>query len=931
MYTCYTIQSYASSSFGARKQRRLKAPSPDSCVVSKISRNLKPVYMRNAVYGMQDLDDDSDEDINVILRSIRPVKHSIDANRASSANIIEAPQKKIQPAEVAIQRHNVPDIQETYDVESSACSSSDMPHIGQDPHSSASASAARAGLVPQSGFSSAARAPARKRSASASPRNVRAAFQSFKHFLQLAERCNADEGLRLASLVAASMPPPAATFRCLHRAMDITSTGRVEVRAAPAASDDVTQHQVSARIFALMLQDTQRMAPSAAASAALAPSSAAASNGTSAFLAAGGQGTLPSTSPLHSSAASGYQLTPPRDASQESASPVGASTTLSYCSDSSALVALHDSSADGVGGVARGGGAVSALQLQDAAPALFPCCMQCSQQVPLDKRAPLECGHVVCHTCVQSIVAEAVQGGGTQGLQCLLADCGKRWLPQHITPCLPPAAAAAYEQCMIQEALGGGGGSSQGGGELFVTCPHEGCGHRMLMEQQSLANARSAANSAILAGTRNSNGSAISFAALLHKELHRLRCAGCSNSFCTKCNAAPYHLGRTCEQHAVFQCAAKCRFCGEALDAGAADGGGAADVCSSDECKQRWADACKHTLPCGHACGGVHNELVHLPCLQLQCIEAAGAGTVQRDTPPAIGRPRRGRNRASAEEGKKQAALQSLLSLAPPISNGDDYCTICYVEGLSAAPSVQLLCGHVLHWQCVQKKINGSWSGARITFGFLNCPQCQQLMKHPLLDALPEYQDAMSVKVSLEEKALQRLKFENLEKAPEIIKAGGQFFNKPLEYAMHRFAYYPCFKCKKPYFGGMRACGAPAAVGADGSFKREELVCGSCRPDAKGVSTCSTHGKEFVQRKCRFCCSPAVWFCWGTTSFCEPCHFTHNKTGLAGKPQSSFKQCKGASSCSLRMKHPPNGGTEEFSMGCGICGTEQKVASGGGF
>jgi E3 ubiquitin-protein ligase MYCBP2 len=276
-----------------------------------------------------------------------------------------------------------------------------------------------------------------------------------------------------------------------------------------------------------------------------------------------------------------------------------------------------------------------------------------------------------------------------------------------------------------------------------------------------------------------------------------------------------------------------------------------------------------------------------------------------------------------------KAALNSLYDLPPPSSNADDYCTICYVEGLSAAPSVQLMCGHVLHLHCVLQKVNGSWSGARITFGFLNCPQCQALMQHPMLTRDTTFSTALKLKTSLEGKALQRLKFENLHKAPEIVKPGGQFFQSPLAYAMHRFAYYPCFKCNKPYFGGMRACGAPAAVGADGSFDKSELVCGACRPPAQGAGDCAQHGANFVQRKCRFCCSPAVWFCWGKTSFCDACHSKHNKVGLVSKPQSYFKQCSGPRACPLGMAHPPNGGQDEFNMGCGLCGASKVV--GGAF
>ena len=99
---------------------------------------------------------------------------------------------------------------------------------------------------------------------------------------------------------------------------------------------------------------------------------------------------------------------------------------------------------------------------------------------------------------------------------------------------------------------------------------------------------------------------------------------------------------------------------------------------------------------------------------------------------------------------------------------------------------------------------------------------------------------------------------------------GSKYYQNPLGYALDRFAFYKCYKCKNAYFGGMRACGA--AGGGDGAFEEKNLVCGSCSAGNVGVARCKTHGKNFIEFKCKFCCSVAVWFCFGTTHFCEPCH-----------------------------------------------------------
>ena len=48
------------------------------------------------------------------------------------------------------------------------------------------------------------------------------------------------------------------------------------------------------------------------------------------------------------------------------------------------------------------------------------------------------------------------------------------------------------------------------------------------------------------------------------------------------------------------------------------------------------------------------------------------------------------------------------------------------------------------------------------------------------------------------------------------------------EYAMHKFAYYICFKCQQPYFGGQRSCEVAAGVGEERAFVKEEMICGGC-------------------------------------------------------------------------------------------------------
>ena len=74
------------------------------------------------------------------------------------------------------------------------------------------------------------------------------------------------------------------------------------------------------------------------------------------------------------------------------------------------------------------------------------------------------------------------------------------------------------------------------------------------------------------------------------------------------------------------------------------------------------------------------------------------------------------------------------------------------------------------------------------------------------------------------------------------------------------YCYYLCFKCKQPYFGGAKDCNR-AMENEKMEFKPEELVCANCC-DVEKVENCNKHGKDYIEFKCKFCCSLAVWFCW---------------------------------------------------------------------
>ncbi|XP_065449177.1 E3 ubiquitin-protein ligase MYCBP2 isoform X27 [Chrysemys picta bellii] len=317
-----------------------------------------------------------------------------------------------------------------------------------------------------------------------------------------------------------------------------------------------------------------------------------------------------------------------------------------------------------------------------------------------------------------------------------------------------------------------------------------------------------------------------------------------------------------------------CRFCGCRSGTELSAVG---SVCSDADCQEYAKIACSKTHPCGHPCGGVKNEEHCLPCLH-GC-------------------------------DKNSTALKQ---------DADDMCMICFTEALSAAPAIQLDCSHVFHLQCCRRVLENRWLGPRITFGFMSCPICKNKINHTvlkdLLDPIKElYED-------VRRKALMRLEYEGLHKSEAITTPGVRFYNDPASYAMNRYAYYVCYKCKKAYFGGEARCDAEAGQGDD--YDPRELICGACS-DVSRAQMCPKHGTDFLEYKCRYCCSVAVFFCFGTTHFCNACHDDFQRMTSITKEELPHcpagpkgKQLEGTE-CPLHVVHPPTG--EEFALGCGVC------------
>jgi len=475
------------------------------------------------------------------------------------------------------------------------------------------------------------------------------------------------------------------------------------------------------------------------------------------------------------------------------------------------------------------------------------------------------CKHKVCGSCGKNKILEGIanQKWSYQPLTCPIENCENN-LPPTIVNCFGLGKALQEKLEKMQEMF------NMSKTEGLVKCPAETCGFTFVGEPGKVIKGQI---------ERGRNNLPLNETALNHKAKHRFRCPQCKSNFCGQCSESPYHLGDTCETFKMWKQSKKCRFCHATIDPQKIHHKpnwqfpGWDNVCHLEECQKRRDQSCGKVHRCGHVCIGIRDEKRCPPCFHPDCAPKGG-------------------------------------------SNQEDFCSICWTEDWTAAPCVQLECKHVVHYHCLMKKLEKRWPAARLVFNYMTCGECKKPIKHPeLRNILNSHED---LKRKVERMALDQLKREGFDNDKRIHEKGGKYYNNRELFAMDRLAYYVCFKCKKPYYGGMRKCDAQDID----KWNKEHLVCGGCRMGSN-KKTCKIHGTDFIMWKCKFCCSRGSWFCWGNTHFCDDCH-KRQESGdyLNRKPMSAHPKCKGIESgnpldCPLKIKHPANG--NNFCLGCNVC------------
>ena len=150
-----------------------------------------------------------------------------------------------------------------------------------------------------------------------------------------------------------------------------------------------------------------------------------------------------------------------------------------------------------------------------------------------------------------------------------------------------------------------------------------------------------------------------------------------------------------------------CRYCEEIITAGtkaaSVPAPALANVCNKPACQAKVVTACRKSLPCGHACGGVQGEDHCLPCMTEGCADQQMDGN----------------------------ELCMLCCTCMQVVVSDRNMRVCNIwfgtvtDNLKYAPVIKLSCDHVVHLHCAKRQLEAKWPTPQITFGFLGCAMCR--------------------------------------------------------------------------------------------------------------------------------------------------------------------------------------------------------------
>lgn len=136
---------------------------------------------------------------------------------------------------------------------------------------------------------------------------------------------------------------------------------------------------------------------------------------------------------------------------------------------------------------------------------------------------------------------------------------------------------------------------------------------------------------------------------------------------------------------------------------------------------------------------------------------------------------------------------------------------------------MQLECGHLMHVLCLLKRVELKWNGPRVHFSYKDCPSCKMPIDgsyHIKMNRL--LQEGMELEYDILLKSIEHGRLEGIDKDQNLKDPNDLYYDDYEGYAMDKLAFYICYKCNEPYYGGLRECGQELEVNAN--FKKNDYV-----------------------------------------------------------------------------------------------------------
>ena len=201
-------------------------------------------------------------------------------------------------------------------------------------------------------------------------------------------------------------------------------------------------------------------------------------------------------------------------------------------------------------------------------------------------------------------------------------------------------------------------------------------------------------------------------------------------------------------------------------------------------------------------------------------------------------------------------------------SMADTVCPVC-LDAVGAG-DLALGCSHVYHEACLSAQLSaGRARTGLIDYQFLECGLCRSDISIPSLG--PDDAISVDLRVGFERRRVVHdaasVKLRDLGLVPPCtcpVAPDGKCPRMPgggcaplssraiASLAMRSLAFYRCPTCDCAFFGGLRNCEDEVADGTDAA----PPTCPACEALPAGFEVCKKHGREDIQWKCLWCCSP---------------------------------------------------------------------------